>query len=179
VAEQELLAANATATQEQRTDVETTPTGEEQPAVDAEVTEAEDEKQLTLDEWKAMQERERAKPAFNIRKPGEGCQTAPEWKKMVVLKKKVNDEDQDEEEEEEEEDDDEDHSRQKQTVPIQIRFNDTATRGGAGFRGRGGRGRGGRRPAGDGGAERPRNSAAGKTEAVPNVDNEFDFPSLA
>ena len=63
----------------------------------------EEERQLTLDEWKALQGRERAKPAFNIRKPGEGCQTKPEWKKMYVLKKKVDDEDEDEEDEEYEE----------------------------------------------------------------------------
>ena len=68
-----------------------------------EKTEAEEEKQLTLDEWKALQERGRAKPTFNIRKPGEGCQTAPEWKKMYVLKKKVVDEDGDEDDEEYEE----------------------------------------------------------------------------
>ena len=66
-----------------------------------EKTEAEEERQLTLDEWKALQKRERAKPAFNIRKPGEGCQTKPEWKKMYVLKKKVEDEDEDDEEYEE------------------------------------------------------------------------------
>ena len=71
-------------------------------SVEVEKVEAEEEKQLTLDEWKAMQQRERAKPAFNIRKPGEGCQTAPEWKKMFVLKKKVDDEEEEEEEEYEE-----------------------------------------------------------------------------
>jgi len=68
-----------------------------------EKTEAEEERQLTLDEWKALQERDRAKPAFNIRKPGEGCQTKPEWKKMYVLKKKVEDEGEDEDDEEYEE----------------------------------------------------------------------------
>jgi len=71
-------------------------------ATEAEKAEAE-EKQLTLDEWKAMQERGRAKPAFNIRKPGEGYQTAPEWKKMFVLKKKVDDADEEEDDEEYEE----------------------------------------------------------------------------
>ena len=70
-------------------------------AVEVEKVEAEEEQQLTLDEWKAMQERGRAKPTFNIRKPGEGCQTVPEWKKMYVLKKKVEDEDEDDEEYEE------------------------------------------------------------------------------
>ena len=69
-------------------------------SVDAERLETDEEKQLTYDEWKALQERDRSKPAFNIRKAGEGCQTRPEWKKMFVLKKKV---------EEEEEEDDEDY----------------------------------------------------------------------
>jgi len=65
---------------------------------------AEEERQLTLDEWKALQQRDRAKPAsFNIRKPGEGVQTAPEWKKMYVLKKKVADDNEDEDEYEYEE----------------------------------------------------------------------------
>src|SRR6218665_2684809 len=46
---------------------------------------------LTLDEWtqwKAQQEASRIKAEFNIRKPGEGCAADPQWKKMVVLKKK-------------------------------------------------------------------------------------------
>jgi len=72
-------------------------------STEVEKVEAEEEKQLTLDEWKALQERDRAKSSFNIRKPGEGCQTAPEWKKMYVLKKKVEDEEEDEDEEEYEE----------------------------------------------------------------------------
>jgi len=48
----------------------------------------EEEKVLTLDEWKAQQEASRIKAEFNIRKPGEGCAADPQWKKMVVLKKK-------------------------------------------------------------------------------------------
>jgi len=68
-------------------------------SVDVERIEVEEEKQLTLDEWKVMQERERAKSTFNIRKPGEGCQTQPEWKKMHVLKKKVDDEKEDDDDE--------------------------------------------------------------------------------
>jgi hypothetical protein len=62
-----------------------------------------EEKQLTLDEWKALQERNRARASFNIRKAGEGVSAAPEWKKMFVLKKKVTEEHGEEEEEEEEE----------------------------------------------------------------------------
>jgi len=72
-------------------------------SLEVEKVEVEEEKQLTLDEWKLLQERGRAKSSFNIRKPGEGCQTAPEWKKMYVLKKKVADEDADEDDEEYEE----------------------------------------------------------------------------
>jgi len=74
----------------------------EEPSADAEVTEPE-EKQMTLDEWKAMQERNKTKAAFNIRKAGEGVSAAPEWKKMFVLKKKVVDEHEEEEEEEDDE----------------------------------------------------------------------------
>jgi Hyaluronan / mRNA binding family len=74
----------------------------EESNADAEVAEPE-EKQLTLDEWKALQDRNRTKAAFNIRKAGEGVSAAPEWKKMFVLKKKVPDEHDEEEEEEEEE----------------------------------------------------------------------------
>ena len=68
-------------------------------STDVERIEVEEEKQLTLDEWKAMQERDRARSTFNIRKPGEGCQTRPEWKKMHVLKKKVEDEKEDDDDE--------------------------------------------------------------------------------
>lgn len=56
---------------------------------------------MTLDEWKAQQDRNRTKAAFNIRKAGEGVSAAPEWKKMFVLKKKVEEHDEEEEEEEE------------------------------------------------------------------------------
>lgn len=177
VAEQEQLAANQSTNLDQTVDGDTTGvTGND--SAEVEKTEAEEEKQLTLDEWKALQERGRAKPAFNIRKPGEGCQTAPEWKKMYVLKKKVVDED--EEEEEEEYDEDEDvRGKQKATVPIAIRFNDSNARGGAGRRGRGRGGPGGgpgrRQETGD----RPPRGPSAVVDAVPNVDNELDFPSLA
>lgn len=42
-------------------------------------------KEMTLDEWKAMQDKERAKVEFNIRKPNEG--TDGQWKKGYVLHK--------------------------------------------------------------------------------------------
>lgn len=40
---------------------------------------------MTLDEWKAMQNKERAKVEFNIRKPNEGDEG--QWKKGYVLHK--------------------------------------------------------------------------------------------
>jgi len=48
----------------------------------------EEEKVMTLDEWKAQEDVKRAKADFNIRKAGEGCSGDPQWKKMVVLAKK-------------------------------------------------------------------------------------------
>lgn len=173
VAEQEQMAANQSTTLDQTIDGETTNvTGDE--SLDVERTEAEEEKQLTLDEWKAMQERDRAKSKFNIRKPGEGCQTQPEWKKMHVLKKKV-DEKEDDDDEYYEEDEDV-RGKQKAAVPIAIRFNDPNPRGGAGRRGRGrGTGPGRRQETGD----RPPRGQSSVVNDVPNVDNELDFPSLA
>lgn len=56
---------------------------------------------MTLDEWKALQNKEKQTTAFNVRKPGEGCDNK-QWKQTYVLKKKV-----DEHDEEEEESDDE------------------------------------------------------------------------
>lgn len=40
-------------------------------------------KEMTLDEWKAMQDKERAKMEFNIRKANEGA----DWNKGFVLHK--------------------------------------------------------------------------------------------
>jgi len=48
----------------------------------------EEEKVMTLDEWKAQEDGKRAKADFNIRKPGEGCNGDPQWKKMFALTKK-------------------------------------------------------------------------------------------
>jgi len=176
VAEQEQLAAKETT--EPVTDGETPNNANEETSPDAEVAEPE-EKQMTLDEWKAMQERNKTKAAFNIRKAGEGVSAAPEWKKMFVLKKKVADEHEEEEEEDEDEEEDA-RGKQKPQVPIQIKFNDSGSRGT--FRPRGGRGGG--RGGGPGGrrqdGEEPRRGGRSeKAEAVPNVDNELDFPSLA
>jgi len=67
--------------------------------------------------------------------------------------------------------------KQKNTVAIDIRFNDTDPRGGASRRGRGRGGGPGRRQDSD----RPPRAAQSNmaADAVPNVDNELDFPSLA
>ena len=59
----------------------------------------EEEKVMTLDEWKAQEDVKRAKADFNIRKAGEGCSGDPQWKKMVVLTKKEKTEDAEDEEE--------------------------------------------------------------------------------
>ncbi|KTG47916.1 hypothetical protein cypCar_00001744 [Cyprinus carpio] len=69
---------------------EDTPEGEEHPPADSENKENEAEevkdegaKEMTLDEWKAQQNKERAKVEFNIRKANEGT----DWKKGYVLHK--------------------------------------------------------------------------------------------
>lgn len=66
---------------------------------DATSVEKEEEKVMTLDEWKAQEDAKRAKADFKIRKAGEGCNGDPQWTKMVALTKKEKTEDADEEEE--------------------------------------------------------------------------------
>ena len=71
----------------------------EQDAIDeAERQAAEDEaKEMTLDQYRAIQAEERGgKSGFKTRKAGEGVDDK-QWKKMYVLKKKVNESDDDEE----------------------------------------------------------------------------------
>ena len=48
-------------------------------------------KEMTLDEWKRMEEEKRVVPQYNIRKPGEG-ENNDLWKGTYVLKKKEEDE---------------------------------------------------------------------------------------
>jgi Hyaluronan / mRNA binding family len=57
-------------------------------------------KVMTLDEWKAREDAKRVKAEFNIRKPGEGVSSDPQWKKMFVLSKKERPEEHEEEEDE-------------------------------------------------------------------------------
>lgn len=52
---------------------------------EVEEVKSEGPKEMTLDEWKAMQDKERTKVEFNIRKPNEG--TDSQWKKGYVLHK--------------------------------------------------------------------------------------------
>jgi len=162
---------------------------EEQPESAAPEPVEEEEKVLTLDEWKAQQEGSRIKAEFNIRKPGEGCAADPQWKKMVVLKKK----EEEVEEEEEEYEEEVHHGRQTKTLPIEIKFATEARRG-FGGRGRGRGGRGGAPPAVDreevkgaapNGERAPRgrggqDGGGGRkpVQKAPNVADELDFPSL-
>lgn len=169
--------------------------GEEEPA-------DEEPKQMTLDEYKAMQREARAQQAFNVRKAGEGVDNA-QWKKTYVLKKAKEEED-DEEEEDEEDEDYDAHRQKKNLVKIEITFNDTPRRGRGGRRPRGerggrgggfGRGRdgpprtegeGGGRGGGGGGNRGGfgrrggggRGSDRGKREQAPNVEDESEFPSI-
>ncbi|KAL2302011.1 hypothetical protein Nmel_011415, partial [Mimus melanotis] len=76
---------------------EETPEGEEHPPADSENKENEVEevkeegpKEMTLDEWKAIQSKDRAKVEFNIRKPNEGADG--QWKKGFVLHKSKSEE---------------------------------------------------------------------------------------
>lgn len=62
--------------------------------------EEEGPKEMTLDEWKAMQAKNKASVSFNVRKAGEGVDDA-QWKKTYELKKKVVEEAHDDSDEEE------------------------------------------------------------------------------
>ena len=63
--------------------------------------EEEEAKEMTLDEWKALQDQKRMKASFNIRKAGEGVDSN-QWKKGVAYTKKKEEEEEEEESEEEE-----------------------------------------------------------------------------
>jgi len=176
---------------------EENPEGEEHPPADSENKENEVEevkeegpKEMTLDEWKAMQDKERAKVEFNIRKANEGA----DWNKGFVLhKSKADDKKGDliEPEAEEPKLDDEHHFRKPAndiTSQLEINFGDLGRpgRGRGGPRGgRGGRGRGEGRgePRGEGRGDAPRPVRGGRTDkssaSVPNVDDPEAFPALA
>ncbi|KAK7485299.1 hypothetical protein BaRGS_00023398 [Batillaria attramentaria] len=146
----------------------------------------EEAKEMTLDEWKALEEQRRVKASFNIRKAGEGVDNT-QWKKGTAYKKK-HEEGSEEEESEEEEEEEDRHGHKKQIVTdIRITFADQPRRGGRGGR-RGGRapgGRGGPRGGGRGfgggdrDGDRPnRGRGGGPREVAPRFDDETDFPSL-
>jgi len=150
--------------------------------------------EMTLDEWKALQEQEKQRPAFQIRKAGEGCDDK-QWGEMVALKKKNDSSDEEEDSDEEEEEDSEEEierektkKKNKQIFDIRFEFADQPQRGGRGRGGfRGGRGRGG----GEGGFRggRGRDGIRGQVrgvggrggvtrEAVMVLDDTKEFPSL-
>ena len=181
---------------------EENPEGEEHPPADSEnkreneVEEVKEEgpKEMTLDEWKAMQDKERAKVEFNIRKANEGAN----WNKGFVLhKSKAEDKKIDliDPEVEEPKLEDDHHFRKPAndiTSQLEINFGDLGRpgRGRGGPRGgRGGRGRGAPGgPGGPGGPAGPSGEATrpvrgGRTDkssvSVPNVDDPEAFPALA
>ncbi len=57
----------------------------------------EEPKTLTLDEWKAQQEKKEG-PKFNVRKAGEGSDFDPKWKKTYAYKKEKETHEEEEEE---------------------------------------------------------------------------------
>merc|ERR1719216_862148 len=105
--------------------------------LEAKLAREEEEKQMTLDEWKAKQAKKEG-PKFNLRKAGEGSDVDPKWKKATAYKKE--NEEEDDEEEEEAVVYLQRSTRQKK-LDINFTFADQGGRGG-GDRGRGGRGRG-------------------------------------
>ncbi|TSL22041.1 Plasminogen activator inhibitor 1 RNA-binding protein [Bagarius yarrelli] len=155
---------------------EETPEGEEHPTADSENKENEAEevkeegpKEMTLDEWKAQQDKERAKVEFNLRKANDGA----EWKKgYLVHKSKTKDTPLD--------DSATDHHLRKPandiTTQLEINFGDLGRPG----RGRGGP-RGGRGARGGGPTRPPRERRPDKLSggSAPNVDDPEAFPALA
>ncbi|XP_030646917.1 SERPINE1 mRNA-binding protein 1 isoform X2 [Chanos chanos] len=174
---------------------EETPEGEEHPPADSENKENEVEevkeegpKEMTLDEWKAQQNKERAKVEFNIRRPNEG----EDWNKGYVLHKSktenkpagLNEGDIDTEtascQKTPTDDSAGEHHFRKPandiTTQLEINFGDLGRPG----RGRGGP-RGGRGGRGGGATRPPRERRPDKQSggSVPNVDDPEAFPALA
>ena len=69
---------------------------------------------MTLDEWKALQEQEKPKATFQIRKAGEGVDNK-QWGQMVALKKKTDSSDEESDEEDDEEEDSEEEIEREKT----------------------------------------------------------------
>lgn len=132
-----------------------------------------EQREMTLDEWKALQKRD--KPQFKIRRAGEGENQA-QWKKTYVLKKKEEDARPSSELDSEEDNVEAHHGRKKVFIPIDFQFSDTPTRGRG--RGRGGRGQGGRGRGMGGRGGRGRYQGGSNRQQAPKMDDERDFPSL-
>lgn len=170
------------------TATEETPETEDQPPADSENKENEVEevkeegpKEMTLDEWKAMQDKERAKVEFNIRKPNEGADG--QWKKGFVLHKSKSEEIRVYEQADvmskegwvHADPEGLDHHFRKPandiTSQLEINFGDLGRPGRGRGGGRGGRGRGGRP------------SRGGRTDkssvSAPDVDDPEAFPALS
>ena len=83
------------------------------------------QRELTLDEWKALQ-MPKSKPSFNTRQAGEGEGDKAEWKKLIPLERPVPAPKKETDEGYEEEDDGEDAHQKKKTkeIPIEINFID-------------------------------------------------------
>lgn len=119
---------------QQNEDTENKDPNESTESANPEETEEDQPKQLTLEEWRKMEEQKRVKSTFKLRKAGEGVDSA-QWKTGRVYRKSAGEEESDEEDEE---DDEDDEVRSKRFVnEIKITFNDSPRRG-----------RGGRRPRG-------------------------------
>uniref|UniRef100_G3U6V0 Hyaluronan/mRNA-binding protein domain-containing protein n=1 Tax=Loxodonta africana TaxID=9785 RepID=G3U6V0_LOXAF len=152
---------------------EESPEGEEHPVADTENKEnevkevkKEGPKEKTLDEWKAIQDKDWAKVEFNIGKPNEGADG--QWKKGFVLHKSKS-------EEAYAEDSVMDHHFRKPandtTSQLEINLGDLGRPGRGGRGGRGGCGCGGRPNHG---------SRTDKSSApAPDVDDPEAFPALA
>eukprot|EP00088_Acartia_fossae_P048107 TRINITY_DN523_c0_g1_i2.p2 TRINITY_DN523_c0_g1~~TRINITY_DN523_c0_g1_i2.p2 ORF type:complete len:382 (+),score=175.77 TRINITY_DN523_c0_g1_i2:218-1363(+) len=135
--------------------------------------EEEEPQQLTLDEWKSMQQRNE-KPKFNVRKAGEGSDIDPKWKKAAAYKKeKADDED------DEDEDDQFVYSQRANRlkhINVDLHFSDQQSNRG-GMRGRG-RGRGGRGGGGGGRGPRDGDSRRGDRTQQYSLDDKNAFPAL-
>jgi len=168
-------------------------TGEEQAGDTAPVKEDEDAKNLTLDEYRAQQQRSN-KPSFNIRKPGEGDNEKAEWNKMKLkpLIRENIEGNKDTDEGYDEEDEDAALKKKQKEVPIQINFSTESSgfartgRGARGGRGAGGRGFGerrgggfdGERGGGRGGGYGEGGGGGGRGRGAAFKMDEESFPSL-
>uniref|UniRef100_S4RXR4 SERPINE1 mRNA binding protein 1b n=1 Tax=Petromyzon marinus TaxID=7757 RepID=S4RXR4_PETMA len=152
-------------------EVQTTETENKENETDETKDEEEGSKEMTLDEWKAVQEKARAKAQFNIRKPGEGCDSV-QWGKSYVMRKTKPVEG-----EVQLESTADHHFRRSSndiTSKLEINFGDHSRRG------RGGRGGGAPRGGRGGGAMAGPPGAVDKSAViVPNVDDPEAFPALA